>query len=129
VKGTAITYSLLKLMNSLTDGIVAVVIILIAILLILIAALCLRFTMLATIEEDYREIGVMKAIGIHSRDIRRLYLTKYVVIAAAACMCGYVLSLFVGGIFTGNITLYMGGAEKDTLERPAPLYPDTTLVR
>ena len=111
-KGTAITYSLLKLMNSLTDGIVAAVIILLAILLILIAALCLRFTMLATIEEDYREIGVMKAIGIHSRDIRRLYLTKYVCLAAAACGCGYVLSLFVGGLFTGNITLYMGGAKK-----------------
>lgn len=111
-KGPAITYLLLKLMNSLTDGIVAAVIILIGILLIIIAALCLRFTLLATIEEDYQEIGVMKAIGIHSRDIRTLYLTKYVVMAAAACVCGYVLSLFVGGIFTQNITLYMGGADK-----------------
>ena len=98
-KGPAIDYSLVKTINALSDGISAAVVILISILLIAIAALCLRFTMMAAIEEDYREIGVMKAIGIPSREIRRPYLTKYVVLAAAASVCGYVLSLFVGVIF------------------------------
>ncbi|ABX41818.1 ABC transporter permease [Lachnoclostridium phytofermentans] len=112
-KGTVVTYSLYRLMNSLADGIVAAVIILVGILLVAIAALCLRFTMLTAIEEDYREIGVMKAIGLNHKYIRKLYLTKYVAMAATAGICGYVLSRLISYVFTANITLYMGSAEKN----------------
>lgn len=111
-KDTAITYSLYQVLNALTDGIVAAVIVLISLLLIVIAALCLRFTLIATIEEDYREIGVMKAIGINRPYVRRLYMTKYVALAAAASLLGYGVSVFVGGMFTANISLYMGTAPK-----------------
>lgn len=111
-KDTAITYSLYQVLNALTDGIVAAVIVLISILLIVIAALCLRFTLTATIEEDYREIGVMKAIGIMSKDIRRLYMLKYVAMSASACLLGFFISFFIGDIFTANISLYMGSAPK-----------------
>lgn len=110
-KGTAITYSLYMLINALTDGIVAAVIIFISILLIIIAALCLRFTIAATLEEDYKEIGGLKAIGISNRNIRKLYLIKYVSVAAAATVLGYIISLFVRTVFTANIALYMGKAE------------------
>lgn len=61
----------------------------------LIAMLCIRFTIITSMEEDYREIGVMKAIGIHNKDIQKLYITKYIVISAGGCICGYILSLFV----------------------------------
>lgn len=84
-KGTAMGYSLVKVINGMSDGIAAAIVVLIACLLILIAALCLRFTLLTTIEEDYREIGVMKAIGISSGDIRKLYMIKYVAMSASAC--------------------------------------------
>lgn len=120
-KGTAMGYSLVKVINSMSDGITAVIIILIAILLIVIAALCLRFTMLTTIEEDYREIGVMKAIGISNQDISKLYIIKYVVMALAACVIGYLLSEPVGGIFTGNMTLYMGTAKQSVWNRVIPV--------
>lgn len=120
-KGTAMGYSLVRVINGMSDGIAAAVIILIAILLMLIAALCLRFTMLTTIEEDYREIGVMKAIGISNGDIRKLYMVKYVVLAALACASGYLLSLLVGGAFTANITLYMGAANQTVWTRILPL--------
>jgi putative ABC transport system permease protein len=115
-KGPAITYSLFKTMNALTDGIIAVVIIFISLLLITIAILCIRFMMVATIEEDYREIGVMKAIGIPTKNIQKLYMTKYIALAAIASICGYILSLFVGQLFTSNITLYMGTASKTVLD-------------
>ena len=62
-------------MNILSDGIVAAVMILVVVLLVMISALCLRFTMIAAMEEDYREIGVMRAIGINYKDIGKLYLT------------------------------------------------------
>ncbi|MCL1963924.1 MAG: ABC transporter permease, partial [Firmicutes bacterium] len=111
-KGTAVTYSLFQVLNAITGGVVAAVIVLISLLLIAIAALCLRFTLLAVIEEDYREIGAMKAIGINSRDIRRLYMLKYIAMAGVASLAGYVLSFFVGNLFTANISLYMGAAPR-----------------
>lgn len=113
-KGPTVNYSLFKILNALSDGIVAVVIILVSILLIVIALLCLRFTILTTMEEDYKEIGVMKAIGIMQKDIKRIYFIKYIVMAVLACMSGYLLSLRVNKLFTSNISLYIGTASKDS---------------
>ncbi len=42
----------------------------------LIAMLCIRFTIITSMEEDYREIGVMKAIGIHNKDIQKIIYNK-----------------------------------------------------
>ncbi|KXO01717.1 ABC transporter permease [Bacillus thuringiensis] len=126
-KGPSITYSLFKTLNSLTDGIIAAVLIIISALLMLIAMLCIRFTITTSMEEDYREIGVMKAIGITSKDIQKLYVTKYVVISAGGCICGYILSLFVTKIFTSNITLYMGAADKSILHNVVSLIITTLL--
>ncbi|WP_306008027.1 ABC transporter permease [Bacillus sp. MMSF_3353] len=126
-KGPSITYSLFKTLNSLTDGIIAAVLIIISALLILIAILCIRFTIMTSMEEDYREIGVMKAIGITSKEIQKLYVTKYVVIAASGCICGYILSLFVTKIFTSNISLYMGTANTSVLHFIVPLIVTTLL--
>lgn len=110
--GPSINYELFKIINVITDSIVAVIVILVSLLFCIIAVLCLRFTILASIEEDYREIGVMKAIGIQQRDIKQLYLVKYVVMAALATVIGWVLSLFLSELFTTNIMLYLGTAPK-----------------
>lgn len=112
-KGPTLDLGIYKLLNALTDGIVAAVIILISLLLVAISILCLRFTFLATIEEDYKEIGVMKAIGISHRDIKSIYLMKYVALGAVASLAGYLLSLYVGKLFTGNIVLYLGTIAAD----------------
>ncbi|MGX2943577.1 FtsX-like permease family protein [Enterococcus alishanensis] len=119
--GTALTRSLYQVLNSLTDGIVIAIITLISLLLLLIASLCLRFTILTAIEEDYREIGIMKAIGISNKNTRKMYLTKYVVIAATACVGGYLASLFVTQIFTQSMSAYMGTVPKTILSYLLPL--------
>ena len=111
-KGPAVDYNLFKVLNGLTDGIVAAVIILAGLLLIGISLLCLRFTLLSTIEEDYREIGVMKAIGFGKRDIRKVYMIKYTFIAGLAALSGYGLSLFLGRFLSGNILLNLGETPK-----------------
>ncbi|MGE7881500.1 FtsX-like permease family protein [Bacillus sp. NPDC094077] len=126
-KGPSITHSLFKTLNSLTDGIIAAVLMIISALLMLIAILCIRFTIITSMEEDNREIGVMKAIGIQNKDIQKLYVTKYVVISASGCICGYILSLFVTKIFTSNIVLYMGAADKSILHYVVPLIVTTLL--
>ncbi len=120
-RGPAIDYSLFKALNGMTDGIVAAIIILVSLLLIVIAILCLRFTIIATMEEDYREIGIMKAIGIDGQHIRQIYLTKYIVMAAFASFCGYFSSLFLNQIFTANMTLYMGAARKGPMQHLVPI--------
>jgi putative ABC transport system permease protein len=119
-KGTAIDYELLKVMNSITDGLVVVVIMLMALLLNLIALLCLRFTILATIEEEYRQVGIMKAIGIQPKDIRRIHMAKYFFIALIASITGYVISIFFNTIFSANLLLYMGVAPQNSIEKILP---------
>ena len=107
-QGPSITYGLLRTLHLLTDGIVIAVILLASLLLMGISALCLRFTMSATLEEDYREIGILRALGLPGRWIRRLYLGKYAVIAALACLAGYGVALPAGRLITDQMALYMG---------------------
>ena len=106
--GPTVTYSLFKTMNALSDGMMIGVILLVSALVVIIAFMCIRFTLLAKIEDDYREIGVMKAIGLRVWDIKKSYLVKYAAIAAAGCVLGFALSLLFKENLLENIRLYMG---------------------
>ena len=119
--GPAVDRGLFRTLNALSDGLVAGVVILMSLLLIVIAILCLRFTLLVTIEEDTREIGVMKAIGIARSDIKRIYLAKYVVMGAAAALLGYLTSLLLNQVLSANVLLYIGSASKSVLQTALPL--------
>lgn len=109
--GPAITYPLIRLLNAFSDGIMIAVILLISILAVLITFLCIRFTILAKMEEDYREIGVMKAVGMPAGQIKKIYLAKYALVAAAGCIGGYLFSLAVRGRLLEKIRLFMGDGE------------------
>jgi len=113
--GPTITYPLFRTMNALSDGFMIAVILLVSVLVVAIAFICIRFTLLAKIEDDYQEIGVMKAIGIRVADIKKLYLVKYTVIAAIGSILGYALSFVFKGRLLENIRLYMGESENQTL--------------
>lgn len=112
--GPTITYALFKLLNAISDGMMIAVILLVSALVVAIAFLCIRFTLLAKIEDDYREIGVMKAVGLRVADIRKIYLAKYTVIAAAGCLLGLALSFVFRGMLLENIRLFMGESEKSS---------------
>jgi putative ABC transport system permease protein len=116
--GPTLTYSLFRMFNGLSDGLMIAVILLVSALVIAIAFLCIRFTLLAKIEDDYREIGVMKAIGLRVADIKKIYLTKYVAIAAVGSLLGYGLSFVFRDALLANIRLYMGESANASL---APL--------
>jgi len=109
--GPTITYPLFRLLNGLSDGLMIGVILLISALVIAVAFLCIRFTLLAKIEEDYREIGVMKAIGLRVSDIKKIYLVQYAAIAALGSTFGFALSFVFRGMLLENIRLYMGESE------------------
>jgi putative ABC transport system permease protein len=106
--GPAVTYPLFRMINAISDGMMIAVILLMSALVVAVAMLCIRFTLLAKIEEDYREIGVLKAIGLRVSDIKKLYLAKYTAIAAIGCVLGYSLSLMFKGLLLEQIRLSMG---------------------
>ena len=74
--GQAVTYDMIRMINAFSDGLVAIALVFVSLLLIAIALLNLRFVISGTLEDQVREIGVMKAIGLPDRAIRRLFLTK-----------------------------------------------------
>jgi len=112
--GPTITFPLFKTINAFSDGIMIAVILLISVLVVAIAFMCIRFTLLAKIEDDYREIGVMKAIGLRLSDIKKIYLAKYAAIAAGGSILGYALSLMFKNMLLKNIRLYMGESENSS---------------
>ncbi|NSW52641.1 MAG: ABC transporter permease [Anaerolineae bacterium] len=113
--GPTLTYALFRMFNGLSDGLMIAVLLLVSALVIAIAFLCIRFTLLAKIEDDYREIGVMKAIGLRIEDIKKIYLTKYIAIAAAGSLLGYGLSFLFRDVLLANIRLYMGESDNTSL--------------
>ncbi|SMF69393.1 putative ABC transport system permease protein [Paenibacillus uliginis N3/975] len=112
--GPTITYPLFKMLNAISDGLMIAVILLVSALVVAIAFMCIRFTLLAKIENDYREIGVMKAIGLRISDIKKIYLAKYAATAAAGCILGFALSFVFKGMLLENIRLYMGESENSS---------------
>lgn len=78
------------------DMIVVGVLIVVSIILIAIAFVVLRFTISFTLSEEFREIGVMKAIGIGNFRIRGLYLVKYMGLSVIGATIGFALSFPFG---------------------------------
>ena len=59
------------------DMIIVGLLIVVSVIFIAVAFVVLRFTITFTLSDEFREIGVMKAIGIGNFKIRGLYLVKY----------------------------------------------------
>ena len=76
----------------LMEMVVAGLLMIVSICLIIIALFILKFTISFTISEEFREIGIMKAIGIPSAGIRMLYLVKYLALAILGAVIGFICS-------------------------------------
>ncbi|MBR4554478.1 MAG: ABC transporter permease [Ruminococcus sp.] len=81
---------------------VAAMLLIVSVVLILIAFVVLRFTIGFTIAEEFREIGVMKAIGLKNRYIRSLYLVKYLGMAEIGAGIGYMAGIPFGRLMLGS---------------------------
>jgi len=96
----------------LYDMLSAYILMMISIVLMFTALVVLRFTIGFTISGEFREIGVMKAVGIDNGSIRTLYIVKYLAIAVAGTLIGYFCSVPLGDMMmetvSGNIVLDSG---------------------
>jgi putative ABC transport system permease protein len=106
--GEAVTYTIIFLLSAFRDIAMAAILILVSILLVMVALMCIKYTVMAALEEEVREIGTMKAIGMSYRDIRNLYLVKYKMMVAVGITLGYVLALMLSKVFTGHISSTFG---------------------
>lgn len=106
--GPALTWELFHMLSAISDGILIAVILLISLLVTFIALLCVRFTLLAKIEDDYHEIATMKAIGMRLADIRQIYLFTYGGFAVLGCGIGLIFSMLLYQPLLANIRLTFG---------------------
>ena len=78
------------------DLLIAGLLVVVGICLILVSFLILRFTIVFTLQEDYKEIGIMKAIGIRDGKIKGIYLLKYFAVTLAGSAIGFLISIPFG---------------------------------
>ncbi|MGL5152836.1 MAG: FtsX-like permease family protein [Clostridium sp.] len=74
----------------------SIILILVSLCLIIIACLILRFTIVFTIQDDFKEIGIMKAIGLRSCAIKKIFLIKYFIISLIGVVIGGGISIPIG---------------------------------
>lgn len=91
-------------MMYMMDMLMAAVFLVVSICLILISMVILRFTINFTMSEEFREIGVMKAIGLKCKSIRRLYIIKYFVISIVGAAAGFALSIPFGNMMLKDVS-------------------------
>lgn len=86
------------------DLIVAFLVLILSVCLMIVSFLVLKFSINFTIMEEFREIGVMKAIGIRNHKIRSLYVAKYLTLATVGAIVGFVISVPFGKFFMKSVT-------------------------
>ena len=86
------------------DMIVAFIILIMSVCLIIVSFVVLKVSLSFTITKEFREIGVMKAIGIKNFKIRSLFLTKYLILAIAGSLFGFLASIPLSKILMQSIT-------------------------
>lgn len=106
--GQAVTYTVIFLLSAFRDIAMAMVLILVSMLLVMVALMCIKYTIMGTLEEEIGEIGTMKAIGMSYEDITNLYLVKYKMMIAVGIVIGYVLALIMSNVFTGHVSSTFG---------------------
>lgn len=91
-------------MTYIMDIIVAGLMIAASVILILVALGILRFTIHFTLSEEYREIGVMRAIGLPLLRIRSLYMVKYCTLAVIGASVGLACSIPLSDVLLRSVS-------------------------
>ena len=86
------------------DMIVAFIVLILSVCMIILSFVVLKVSLSFTISREYREIGVMKAIGVKNSKIRFLYLTKYLAMAIVGSVLGFLLSIPLSNLLMVSVT-------------------------
>lgn len=119
--GQAVTGAMIRLINVFSDGLTAMAFMFASLVLIAIALLNVRFVIRGTLEDEVHEIGAMRAIGLPSRTISGLYLSRYGAMAFAACLVGGGLATLTVGWLTAGIQANFASAPVTVASVAAPV--------
>ena len=89
------------------EMVMAFTMLILSICLIIVSFVVLKFSITFTISGEFREIGVMKAIGISNFKIRSLYLIKYLMLAVAGAVVGFLFSIPFSGMLLQTVSSNM----------------------
>lgn len=86
------------------EMLVAMIVLVLSVVLCIVSFVLLRFVINFTIGEEFREIGVMKAIGIGNGKIRSLYMTKYLFISLIGGSIGLLAGIPFGKVLIQSVS-------------------------
>lgn len=89
------------------EMIVVFVMLILSVCLILVSFVVLKFSISFTIMEEFREIGIMKAIGISNGKIRSLYIVKYLIMVVVGAFIGFFASIPFGKLLLDAVSKTM----------------------
>ncbi len=89
------------------EMIIVFIMLILSICLIIVSFVVLKFSITVTITEEFREIGVMKAIGVSNGKIRRLYLVKYLLMSGVGALLGLFASIPFGKLLLNEVSSNM----------------------
>lgn len=89
------------------DMIIAFIVLILSVCLIIVSFVVLKFTITFTITEEFREIGVMKAIGLSNGKVRSLYIVKYLLMSVVGAIVGFFASIPFGKLLLDSVSKKM----------------------
>ncbi len=95
------------MLSYVMDMIIALVLIMVSVFLIIISITMLRFIIVFSVSEDYQEIGIMKAVGLKTKNIRYIYVTKYLILSIVGALVGFGISIPFGNMMLDQISQNM----------------------
>lgn len=113
--GAAVDGGVLRLIAALTDGLVAVLSILVSIVLLAITMLCLRIMVLTALEQDARRIGVLRAVGFSHREVSSTLLGGYALHSGVAVLVALLLVFPASALLHGESALSADRGRAETL--------------
>ena len=100
---------------SMVVTVVTIVFILVAAISLIVGGIGLMNTMLVSITERTKEIGIKKALGAKKNTIRAQFLTESVIICLIACAVGVFCGTLIGMIIELNIDKIIDLIKNDTI--------------
>lgn len=86
------------------EMLVAMIVLVLSVCLCIVSFVLLKFVITFTINEEFREIGVMKAIGIKNRKIRSLYMAKYFAMSVVGGIIGFFAGIPFGSVLISSVS-------------------------
>lgn len=102
-------------MRTTVSRIILIVLFVFSLFLFLILTIVTRYTIIASIEDDYSSIGIMKALGFKNKNITFTLLMQYILIIAVAMILGVLGAMGVTPILGGLLLRTSGVLWKGNL--------------